>query len=139
MRPNGISIFAFLGCLCTLLGLCILLSGCDPDTKEPSLDSLAQNVGKILGAAKDGAEQLAPHGKKLTDNTLDEVEKLSALEYKVKDLDASSSARQIQAELELLGKDRWDCYQISHLQDVTRLYCKRMPKSYLRYLLPALL
>ena len=63
-----------------------------------------------------------------------EVEKLFAFEYKVVSLSQAQSSQQLEAALNQLGKDRWECFQVVQMQDGDSLICKRAPKTYLRYI-----
>lgn len=62
-----------------------------------------------------------------------EVEKLFTFEYTVKELPIESTGTEINETLSELGLERWECFHVEEKTTFIRLYCKRRPKTYLRY------
>ena len=98
--------------------------------EDPLSKALDDSLGGLI--PKDAADTL--------DNSLDEVEKLTEWEYTLQPvIDPSLSG--MKDQLSVLGKERWECTlhdSNNHLlENQIFFYCKRRPKSALRYL-PAL-
>ena len=122
--------------------VCIIamsLAACDSRSRDKGMDQLSDDVEQAISLAKQKVADLSPHSQKLEKAASGEVEKLFSYEYTVKDLDASLSLPQLQAELDMLGMERWDCFNIQNMNAQLRVFCKRRPKTYLRYLVPDLL
>lgn len=77
---------------------------------------------------------MTPSKDKVSGLAGDEIEKLHALEYRVEEIPWSSEIDELNQRLAELGRDRWDCFHLERAFDVNRIYCKRRPKSYLRYI-----
>ena len=120
-----------------LLPLC--LSGCDSRTGKKELNRLTEDVQEAIDLAQQKFDDVSPDGSKLHRAASDEIEKLFSYEYTIKELDPSLSTTQLQAELDMLGMERWDCFSIQNINAQLRIICKRRPKTYLRYLIPDLL
>lgn len=65
---------------------------------------------------------------------IEEIEKLFSFEYRVASLPSNSSSDVVESNLKLLGKDRWECFHVDKTKDTIEIYCKRRPKTYLRYM-----
>lgn len=86
--------------------------------------------------AKQGVDTVAPQAEQATNLANSQIESLYRQEYLVRDFDSSVSAETMQAELNKIGADRWQCFSIQAREDGTvRVTCSRLPLSYLRYLL----
>lgn len=111
------------------------LSGCDQLEKEQShLKELQAEASKQIGEMQRLFEEIKPKGSDLTGQATEEVEKLFIFEYEVFEVDRSKSAKELTGILQQHGKERWECFYIEQLVDSLRIYCKRRPKSYLRYI-----
>lgn len=70
--------------------------------------------------------------------SVEEVKKLGQFEYRIVELELSTSSVALEKELNVLGKERWDCHilnsaaQESYASNL-RLLCKRQPFTPLRY------
>lgn len=117
-----------------LLGCLIFLSTCQSNSQDKELEILAKDFKKGLEQATEKINQLAPSQQQLKQSTVGEVEKLFSLEYRVIDIDRDVPAAEIEARLAALGRDRWDCFHIEPTAGSLRLFCKRRPQSYLRYI-----
>jgi hypothetical protein len=107
----------------TVLTLLFLLSACDKANDKDlkiTLDELKKTLGNLSTQTNEIANE--------------ELEKLYKYEYLVSELPLTSSPAEFSEHLNKLGTDRWDCYQIIKETDTYRLFCRRMPKSLLRYL-----
>jgi hypothetical protein len=131
-----------------ILGLAVLLSlaGCTSDqtTKQEPSD-LEKAVSQLMAQSGELVEELTPLGqqvgktvaegaKTVGTSATDEVQKLFRWEYKVTDLPAEYGSAEIEVYLNGLGMDRWDCFRVEPVQGTFRVFCKRPPKSPLRYM-----
>ena len=110
---------------------------CACEAKETQ--DLSNQLDKVIEQTKEAVEKLAPKGTEITKFGADEIEKLFTYEYKVVDIKAHASIAEIQAELDLLGMERWEVFHVVNMPNASRLYCKRRPKSYLRYVVPSIM
>lgn len=126
-----------------MIFLIISSSACDYFKKD-RYEKLADNLGSL----KDQVLDLADPNK-----TADEVKKLREIEYKVVDMSEDWMSAEIEAQLNKLGKDYWDCFhmevvvphraslQKSETKDSTdekkvyRFFCRRQPFTPLRYII----
>jgi hypothetical protein len=87
---------------------------------------------KLQSALDDISKSSAP--------PLEEVKKLSQVEYHMEVFPLETSADEVGAKLNVLGNDRWDCFasfaRPRTEPDVPEMVvlCKRMPETVLRYL-----
>ncbi len=116
--------------LLLLLPIFMLQVACDRVTDE-TIQQVSEGVTQTVNSAKEGIESLKPH---IQTRTSEEFEKLFIFEYKVKELPIAATSASIEAELTLLGSDRWECYAVQTFDDHLRLFLKRRPESYLRYI-----
>ena len=120
-----------------IVAAALLLPGCSepPSTQDSGTSEFTQDLKDTLHDAKRLLEQkLDPVAEDWQAKTSKEIEKLFALEYRVVTLDAELDSDAIEAELNDLGKERWECFSIRPDTKGLRVYCKRRPRSYLRYL-----
>ncbi len=89
-----------------------------------SLQEINSKISKEYQKHEDGIGKLANA----------ELDKLQAIEYHVFELGSEESTEQHQQKLNEIGKERWDCFFIDKSNEFYRVYCRRTPKSYLRYL-----
>lgn len=121
----------------SLLLLTLVLIGCEGET--PHIDRLQfEELGRKLDGLVQQAEQQvrrAPEVKEqVTDAAGEEVEKLFTFEYRVFDLPRDAAAPEVENRLATLGADRWECFHVEPLATELRVFCKRRPKTPLRYL-----
>jgi len=90
---------------------------------EQTVDQVTRSIGK-----------LAPDSKAIKELTTEEVEKLFVFEYLVSDAPPQSSTAELQETLTKLGQERWECFHIERTAETLRIFCKRRPKTYLRYI-----
>jgi hypothetical protein len=120
-----------------LLACCaISLFGCKPDPgAAPShIEKLRKDLETTLNDTRKTIESLGPRSDELQKSATEEVEKLFTFEYHVAEFPIEEKKDVLNDELAKLGKERWDCFHIEPRKEVIRLYCKRRPKSYLRYI-----
>lgn len=100
-----------------------------------SLSKLLGEISERVQGASGGVQQaLGPHGEVLHDVTKDEMEKLFRWEYRVVDLEGLEPAPDFERRLMELGNDGWECFSFVPSGNVTRVTCKRRPRSALGYL-----
>lgn len=98
-------------------------------------DRATQTLSDTISQAGDALSNLTPSRKQIKSMTSNELNNVFAVEYKVIDISAGQEAKQIEETLSMLGRERWDCYHVEPQFDSLRVFCKRQPVSYLRYLL----
>ena len=116
--------------ICVLL--ISLLAACDQGS-EQTLEELKGGFEKGIESAQKTLESLGSDKKSTTGKAVDEVEKLFRFEYQVFRINRELGTNEIQKRLSELGEKRWDCFHIENLGQEIEVYCKRRPKSYLRY------
>ena len=119
--------------LCLVLFSLILATGCERSgTKD--LDYLNSQLKKLLQEAGQQIDGLAPGTKEVTESTSQELEKLFIYEYKVAEFRKDAAAAELEAGLQQLGQDRWECFASDRSDKGLRFFCRRRPKTYLRYI-----
>ena len=103
-----------------------------PVTESFSLNSI---LNSIEGARSGVQNAVGPHADALQNRTKEEVEKLFRWEYRVVEVPSSATSPDLEAQLSVLGEDGWECFDlVQRPADMTRITCKRRPKSALSYL-----
>ncbi len=99
-----------------------------------------KELGESLNSAQSQAQAALDHLKSqnLDQQALAELEKLNTFEYVVKSFSDKLSDTELSTELATLGKEGWECFNVSQASENYRVWCKRRPKTYLRYLNPVL-
>lgn len=115
-----------------LVGL--LATGCDRHDSAPAGEGLRDT----LDEARRLIDDLAPQRKEWEEDARGEVEKLYNFEYHIEEFSNELSTVEIEAKLDALGQDRWECFHIEPGEKELRVFCKRRPKTYLRYMLRVL-
>jgi peptidoglycan hydrolase CwlO-like protein len=133
---------AFIICSCSILACKNSPSADQPagatgKTTEPK-ESTSQQVNKVIGESLEGIKaelrKLQPQANELSDQAQGEVEKLFSFEYRVAEFPDTLTAQELELELVSLGKERWECFQVLHINKSLKVMCRRMPKTYLRYI-----
>jgi hypothetical protein len=123
--------FIFSARLLLSLSLLILLfaalASCK-DQDNSDINKVASQIEDLVVDAKNQISEITPKIQKMTS---DEIGKLFSFEYRV--VDVYGSVKEIEAALNEFGKDRWECFSITQDGEQHRLYLKRHPSSYLRY------
>jgi len=133
---------------CALL-LVVTLSACNDSTNSPAhnpapsptdapLDegfSLNSILNSIEGARSGVQNAVGPHADALQNRTKEEVEKLFRWEYRVVEVPTTIASAELELQLSSLGEQGWECFNLEQRpSDVTRITCKRRPKSAISYL-----
>ena len=113
-------------CLLALL----LLASCNRSDNQ-AIGAVTDQLKKTYEDAKKGVSSLTPEVQSMTSA---EIDKLFAYEYAVIDVPLSSSRGEVEEKLLLMGRDRWEAFSTEPRSDGTRIYFKRRPASYLRYI-----
>ncbi len=111
------------------LVLPLVLASC----KSPAPE-VTDEVQKKWEAAKSKISSLAPEAEALQEKAGGELDKLFVFEYRVEEIQRNASKDEMEEILGRLGKERWDCFHIQPEGDALRLFCKRNPKTYLKYI-----
>jgi len=125
--------------ICYVLLSLIILSGCDKlDTKSASDEDVEKKLDEVVGQAKSLFNELRSKTggtKGISDLAQDEVSKLMSVEYRVIEIDDVGDTKHFDYILNNAGQDRWDCFDVEKIAErhKYRFFCKRKPKSYLRY------
>lgn len=117
-----------------ILVIFINFLGCNNNEK---IDKVKKDLEQTIQKANKNIQELTSeyaNKDKLNELTTEEVEKLFTYEYKVLELDNSLSASEIEEQLQTLGKERWECFNVISEQKSYKVFCKRKPKTYLRYI-----
>lgn len=109
-------------------------TGQDPLSLARVADTLGSSVEHASNAASTVSEAVAPHALALGNLTADELAKLSRWEYRVSDIAEGISAHEVEAHLNRLGAEGWECSVPAHSTERIRVYCKRRPVGVLQYL-----
>lgn len=115
----------------SLLTLCTsltLLGGCR---------SAGEDVSKVLEALQQSISRNAPDTTSIQNMASDEVTKLFAIEYKIIEVTTDLKTTELEAKLNELGKERWECapmHGVGLEEGSPRLLCRRLPVSYLKLL-----
>lgn len=111
------------------LGTLLLLPSCKrPDSND---GIIPKGIKQSIRSAKDTVADLTSDGSEMAQG---EVEKLFVFEYKVVEFQMDLPASELQESLTLLGRERWDCFHVEPQELSNRFFCKRRPKTYLRYI-----
>jgi hypothetical protein len=102
----------------------LLLTACEDSDK--TINQLTKGITEIK-------EQIATG--KIEDTANEEIDKLHTFEYKVLEFSLITSSLEIEQKLAQLGQDRWECFSVEVIQTSIKVFCKRKPKTYLRYLM----
>lgn len=125
---------------CIFAALCAALLGCDSKSKtaeiQNQLANLTKSVSDLVGDSS------------TTKDAMEEFKKLQQFEYKLQSFPADTMPIELEAALNRLGKERWECFHVekrmsveSKEPDVARaarpeivLFCKRRPETPLRFI-----
>jgi hypothetical protein len=88
----------------------------------------------IFGAVNKFGETVSTRSREMKESASVEMEKLFTFEYRVLEIPTASTSEEIQKILELAGKERWDCFHIESQNASLRIFCKRNPKTALKYI-----
>lgn len=109
-----------------------------PNRQDPlstSGASVTRSLQESLsGVSQDVITALGPHAEALKNLSADEVMKLFRWNYKVVELSPSLPASGLEDELNRLGKENWECFNIVSLPSGIRVTCKKRPMSAVNYL-----
>lgn len=110
------------------------LVACESGTNSEALQKIANEMNKTLEQTKESLRSVTSPQGSLQQRTSEEVSKLFSIEYKLEELPNTSTTKAVEDRLTSLGKERWDCFHIEPRALGIRIYCKRVPTSYLKYL-----
>lgn len=114
-----------------LLLSAFLLTGCN---NQQGGSEVQTEIAQALKEAKQALQELAPESDSIERLAKDEAEKLHTIEYQVFDIEDNGDINHLNAILSKIGKLRWECFHIEKEEKHYRCFCKRRPKSYIRYL-----
>jgi hypothetical protein len=108
--------------------LALMFSGCQCQSNA-GFEEWRQVIG-------DATTSFDSKRKEAQEAAVGELEKLVTFEYKVLELEKTRSSAELEESLAELGKDRWDCFHIDSvtLEKSLRVYCKRAPKTMLKFI-----
>ena len=113
--------------------LIFLLSACEPEN-QPSIDSIAEELRSTLSKAKEAVKGLEPVGSDVQNSAKEEVAKLFVFEYRVLNFSKSTPTSEIELEMNKMGKEMWECFDVVPMKDSVQIFCKRRPKTPLRFI-----
>ncbi|MCB0309623.1 MAG: hypothetical protein KDD42_00225 [Bdellovibrionales bacterium] len=112
----------------------LFLVGCNSSEEESQAQSLSNEFERLVEKMARKFDELTPSSSDVHKLTTAEVEKLFTYEYKTLELSADAGPKEIETKLAELGADRWDCFYAERVNKALLFYCKRRPKTYLRYI-----
>lgn len=120
------------------IGLTLLFSlgwllGCERP-KESDLSDFQKVLEDGYDGAKKHVDYLTTQGKGMSEKASKEFEKIFVFEYKVATFPFDTSHQAMEAGLNQLGKERWECFSAMTVGNDLRLTCKRRPETVLKYL-----
>ena len=108
----------------------LIIAGCDQINGD-SVDHVTSELKRTLEDAKKGVAELTPGLKNVT---TEELGKIFSFEYKILDIKDDPLAAEIEATLNVLGRERWECFAVQPVGSGIRLFLRRRPASYLQYI-----
>lgn len=119
------TISAVLSNLSKVLVLCSLVAigGCKQVQESDDVRALTKQLKDTLG-------EYTPS----TEDTTKEVEKLFTYEYQVLSFERDTKPTAIQESMAGAGAERWDCFHVEERDEDLLVFCKRQPKTMLRYI-----
>lgn len=129
------TIFLILAVIFTIIGCKSNEKPSEPSKHEATkIDSMGNKITSKVDQLLAEIEKYKPQADDLSKQSQAEVEKLFTFEYLSQDFPLELSSEDLQTELQKLGNQRWECFQILIVKDKIRAICKRHPKTYLRYI-----
>lgn len=119
---------------CLIAALVPFLSGCNDPKQQQQLDEVVRGLQDAIGRAAESMDGIAPAAKDVSQMTGEELSKLYSWEYVVKEFNWDTPTEKMNEELVALGRDRWECFATVNEASKTRIFCKRRPETYLKYL-----
>lgn len=104
----------------------------DTEQEEPAAEQDTwKRVGQLYEQAKESGEKVPGD---VMDWARQEIRKVGAFEYRVVAVRDRRTPEALEAQLDALGRDRWECFQVDGGGEWAedRLFCKRPVRSYLR-------
>lgn len=120
-----------------ICGAAFSLTSCER-SHDGRLAELSDEVHQTLRKAEEKIGELGRGSGSVQKLAGDEVEKLFIFEYELVSVPIDSSKAVLESTLQEMGKERWDCFHTERLKKELVFFCKRRPKTYLRYI-PSLL
>ncbi len=104
-------------------------------SNSPStLQRFTQELQGALDATSKTVSNISPSTDDLKSLTTDEVNKLFSFEYRVVTLEKKLNTEELETALAALGVERWECFDIDAYEDKYRVFCRRRPQTYLRFI-----
>ena len=94
-----------------------------------------QSLDEIKGSLSQISKELAPVASGLTDQAALGASYVFNYEYKVITIPAADSDASLEAALNQLGAERWDCFSIMPTGNTVRITCKKIPYALARSLI----
>ena len=127
--------------------LLLFFAACQDNSQYKQLEKdVKEGIGELQ---QEISKQYEEKEAQISEFAGKEIENTFAVEYKVIELDANLSSKELSEKLNEAGKERWKCFFVDRplavdkeqSETVYRIFCNRRPKSYLRYLgkMPGLL
>ena len=120
--------------LCLAGMLFFTLLGCD----ESSQDQLSELVKQARSTIREQAQDSLPAHEEISRMSTQELNKLLGWEYKIVDFQTPPSGGELEAKLNALGEERWECLVSVGMSVAVRVQCKRPAKAFLRKALDTL-
>lgn len=115
--------------------LLLSFAGCK-DEQTRKIEELQRQILELSQSAARSAKNLD------LSQPIDEVKKLSQIEYGVFSFPIEKTNEQLAEELNRLGEQRWDCFSLQREERESEkkltAYCKRRPEGVLRFIHPSI-
>jgi hypothetical protein len=132
---NNHGVLAMKNVVCCVLFCSFLLTGCGSEQKKQKEQKAAETsnweeVQKLYEKAKDAGDDVP---KNIADWAKAEFQRMGTWEYRFVRFDAISPT-EIEKELNVMGKEKWECFWLEREGNALRLAFKRPAQSYLQAL-----
>ena len=113
--------------LCFFVATLVSLPACRPSDENSVINDFKSTIADL-------SSKLDQRRQEVQNSSAAELHKLHSLEYKLVEIDAAASSSDIEQRLVELGSERWDCFHVQPLDKTLRVFCKRSPETFLKYI-----
>lgn len=107
------------------------LFGCD-EKGQDQLSAIAEKAQIAVIEGVEKAKEELPAHHEISKLSEEQLNQFLGWEYKVIDYTTPPSGGELEAKMNLLGSERWDCVALSGISVAVRIQCKRPTRAFLR-------